>query len=501
MSIAIEPLDPNFVLNKFTGPNLQRRLAALQQQTGELVDNIATLRAGERQAESKPSKDPSLDDLVELLSICDKEANLNVLLKQMELYTDRVTGFLGPLPKNVLSERKHTGKSPRHQAAPKDGQTPHAFIQSRLMKPSQCYYCQKLVTTFVKGYVCNSCKMVVHKKCATNVPFCGGVDIKARSPSVSDSQPPSPMVSGKTETAEVYDLIDLESGDEFDYFDDDEFDDTYSDEEDEIQNPPSQQFNILQPTVSNQFNQPPLQPMISNQFNPPEQKNNQQFNALQSDLARQLSAPSTTNRQPTKPSQVDGPSARSNSFNNKLPPPILPTKPGVSPKKPNISTSKPSSSPKPVGLKPKPAKSTKPAIATNKPAISSKPSVSKKPTLAAKPSKPRECVALYDYRSDEASDLSFTSGSTIQILDKTDSEWWKGRLNNYEGFFPCSYVMDLLGNERVVRVLYEFNAESPSEINVDEGQILILLEEQDDWFKLKGINGEGLVPCSYVEFI
>ena len=53
----------------------------------------------------------SLSELLSFLNICDKEANLNVLLKQMELYTPVVVDFLGPVPDNLLLENKEKWKS------------------------------------------------------------------------------------------------------------------------------------------------------------------------------------------------------------------------------------------------------------------------------------------------------------------------------------------------------------------------------------------------------
>ena len=127
-------------------------------------------------------------DLIELLCICDKEANLNVLLKQMELYTPNIITFLGPVPEKLISERKHTNKSPTHSASfvaspAENGQYPHKFIEPKLMKPISCHYCGKLVVLLGKGFTCKVCKMSVHKKCATNVPFCGGTGYQAENTS------------------------------------------------------------------------------------------------------------------------------------------------------------------------------------------------------------------------------------------------------------------------------------------------------------------------------
>ena len=51
-------------------------------------------------------------------------------------------------------------------------------------------------------------------------------------------------------------------------------------------------------------------------------------------------------------------------------------------------------------------------------------------------------VALYDYTSDEPSDLEFYAGDRIVILqqDEDESGWWEGELNGQTGIFPKTYV-------------------------------------------------------------
>lgn len=52
------------------------------------------------------------------------------------------------------------------------------------------------------------------------------------------------------------------------------------------------------------------------------------------------------------------------------------------------------------------------------------------------------CTALYDFNAQTPSDLSFQEGDTIEIVRRTDSteDWWLGRLNGVEGNFPANYV-------------------------------------------------------------
>lgn len=52
------------------------------------------------------------------------------------------------------------------------------------------------------------------------------------------------------------------------------------------------------------------------------------------------------------------------------------------------------------------------------------------------------CTALYDYTAQAQGDLTFTAGSVIEILQKTDDAngWWTGKLNGQTGVFPGNYV-------------------------------------------------------------
>ena len=50
--------------------------------------------------------------------------------------------------------------------------------------------------------------------------------------------------------------------------------------------------------------------------------------------------------------------------------------------------------------------------------------------------------ALYNFRSDQRSDLEFRRGQVIQVLTRTDNQfdWWEGKLEDRVGIFPANYV-------------------------------------------------------------
>ena len=49
-------------------------------------------------------------------------------------------------------------------------------------------------------------------------------------------------------------------------------------------------------------------------------------------------------------------------------------------------------------------------------------------------------VALWDFQGEHNDDLSFTEGERITIIEKIDTEWWRGSTDSAVGIFPASYV-------------------------------------------------------------
>lgn len=47
--------------------------------------------------------------------------------------------------------------------------------------------------------------------------------------------------------------------------------------------------------------------------------------------------------------------------------------------------------------------------------------------------------ALYDYESDDQTNLSFSQGDVIQVLTQLESGWWDGVIHNQRGWFPSNY--------------------------------------------------------------
>ena len=452
--------EATFKLDDFTLPNLQRRLASLQYQTNYLLESIQAVRSGENEEVRKAvrSEDPTIQHINELLYICNKEANLNVLFNQTNLYTTEVMDFLGPIPENILNEsqrNKSPSLVPIHQNYPnRNGQKPHEFIYLKVLKPAQCHYCGKLVSFIGKSFLCKICKISVHKKCSTNVSFCEGVPVnhKDQSRSVAESEAGS-VNDVLVESSAVYDLIDFESDD--DYYNCEEFNDGLSDNDEHTYSEISysvkkESFNsLLEKDLPTSDTNCRLENILSSNYN----------NEVRSRVISQHSEDSFTRN------------------------------PKISLKKPILSN---------VPLKP--AASKKPSISAKPLSISQKPSIT--PTAPPLPARDdlKFCAALHDYQSTEPGYLSFMAGAKINIKEKSSNEWWLGELNGFEGYFPISYAKQISTNEKILRCLYDFSAEEKNELTVYENEIVILVEELDDeWFKVKNCDNEGLVPASYVE--
>ncbi|XP_041660585.1 intersectin-2a isoform X2 [Cheilinus undulatus] len=51
-----------------------------------------------------------------------------------------------------------------------------------------------------------------------------------------------------------------------------------------------------------------------------------------------------------------------------------------------------------------------------------------------------QVIAMYDYTAANVDELSFSKGQLINVLDKTNPDWWKGEANGVTGLLPTNYV-------------------------------------------------------------
>ncbi|XP_068434974.1 GRB2-related adapter protein 2a [Clinocottus analis] len=55
----------------------------------------------------------------------------------------------------------------------------------------------------------------------------------------------------------------------------------------------------------------------------------------------------------------------------------------------------------------------------------------------------QQVKALYDFHAEEDDELGFSAGDVIELLDRSDASWWRGRLRGKSGLFPANYTMRL----------------------------------------------------------
>ncbi|KAI7894598.1 uncharacterized protein EV154DRAFT_542366 [Mucor mucedo] len=72
--------------------------------------------------------------------------------------------------------------------------------------------------------------------------------------------------------------------------------------------------------------------------------------------------------------------------------------------------------------------------------VISQPSIHDLPPSPSLSPAPIQVVALYDFEAVNAEELNIRQGDTILVTKKDDGGWWEGTLNGQTGIFPANYV-------------------------------------------------------------
>ncbi|XP_011157472.1 dynamin-binding protein isoform X2 [Solenopsis invicta] len=134
-------------------------------------------------------------------------------------------------------------------------------------------------------------------------------------------------------------------------------------------------------------------------------------------------------------------------------------------------------------------------------------------------------ITLYPFNAQFPNELSFGAGEVVHLTRYIDSEWIEGMIDTTKGIFPVSYVniivdcaeakqhqaqsevilakKDALETGVTVKVLYTFDAQMNGDLNVHEGESVIVLEmTNEDWVKVKNKSGlVGLCPREYLSSV
>jgi len=115
--------------------------------------------------------------------------------------------------------------------------------------------------------------------------------------------------------------------------------------------------------------------------------------------------------------------------------------------------------------------------------------------------------AIYTYSTAEPNELSFSEGDVIKVTYQDDSGWWEGELNGRVGVFPSNHVVYLedTGAQSFdkCKAMYDYKAEDADELSIFTGDVLTIEDEDDEgWYY--GRNAAGLYgkfPSNYVELL
>jgi hypothetical protein len=51
-----------------------------------------------------------------------------------------------------------------------------------------------------------------------------------------------------------------------------------------------------------------------------------------------------------------------------------------------------------------------------------------------------QAVSLFDYVAQKDDELSFEKDCVINVLEKSNADWWRGEYDDFTGVFPSNYV-------------------------------------------------------------
>ncbi|CAK6445889.1 unnamed protein product [Pipistrellus nathusii] len=122
------------------------------------------------------------------------------------------------------------------------------------------------------------------------------------------------------------------------------------------------------------------------------------------------------------------------------------------------------------------------------------------------------CEALHSFTAETSDDLPFKRGERILILQRLDSDWYKGRLRNREGIFPAVFVRPcpadmksmspLALKGRKAKALYDFHGDNEDELSFKAGDTITELESvDDDWMSGELMGKSGIFPKNYVQVL
>ncbi|RZC33779.1 SH3 domain-containing kinase-binding protein 1 [Asbolus verrucosus] len=128
---------------------------------------------------------------------------------------------------------------------------------------------------------------------------------------------------------------------------------------------------------------------------------------------------------------------------------------------------------------------------------------------------PVEVLVEHDYVAKEPNELTITKGDIIKDVIKKQGGWWEGTLKEKKGLFPDNFVKVIDRDSSVVlrnrkdasrirqcRVVFSYKQDHEDELNLNVGDIIdILGEEEEGWWRGVLHGRQGVFPSNFVEEI
>ncbi|NWW74798.1 SH319 protein, partial [Climacteris rufus] len=140
------------------------------------------------------------------------------------------------------------------------------------------------------------------------------------------------------------------------------------------------------------------------------------------------------------------------------------------------------------------------------------------PPKVSDPSAPH-AVVLHDFPAEHADDLDLHSGDIVCLLEKIDTEWYRGKCGNRTGIFPANFVKVVIdvpeeanrkkipSSSRCIKgprcvARFEYIGDQKDELSFSEGETIILKEYvNEEWAKGELRGTSGIFPLNFVEVI
>lgn len=124
-------------------------------------------------------------------------------------------------------------------------------------------------------------------------------------------------------------------------------------------------------------------------------------------------------------------------------------------------------------------------------------------------------IVRHNYEKEQDDELNLNVGEFLTDVRKVDEGWCEGTLNGITGMFPDNFVEILQPTQhppelpksrgissklRRAKVTYSYTADNDDELSLELGQIVeILDEEEEGWWKGRLHGVEGVFPSNFVE--